>query len=95
MFGDAEWDGARTSAQQERWTDWLRTVWARRPGALTVIECGAGTAVPTVRWFTEHLVQTGASLVRINPREPAVPGGQVGLATGALAALLAIDEALG
>jgi hypothetical protein len=61
---------------------------------LAVVEGGAGTAIPTVRHFCERLAARGATLVRINPREPSVPPGQVGLAIGALEALRAIDGRL-
>lgn len=92
MFGDMAWDPERTDAQERRFDAWLRT----RRGPLVVVECGAGTAVPTVRHVSETLVRmAGASLVRINPREPQVPRGQVGLKAPALAALAAIDRARG
>jgi hypothetical protein len=53
-----------------------------------VVECGAGTAIPTVRLVCEDLAGPfGGTLVRINPREPAVPAGHVALPAGALQAL--------
>jgi hypothetical protein len=63
---------------------------------LVVVECGAGTAIPTVRLFGEQLIRDrGAKLIRINVREPQVPDGQVGLAAGALAALVAVQKQIG
>ena len=60
-----------------------------------VVECGAGTAIPTVRSQCEQVAgRWSAPLVRINVREPAVPRGHIGLALGALAALRAIDGRL-
>lgn len=93
MFGDGEWEPARTGAQQRRLAGFLESVAGR---SIAVVECGAGTAVPTVRRFSETLVRRhGAALIRINPREPDVPPGQLGIAHGAEAALAAIAAALG
>jgi NAD-dependent SIR2 family protein deacetylase len=92
MFNDGEWDESRAYQQECRLRDWLAAVGRDR---MVIVECGAGTAVPTVRWFCEQMHgRHGAPLVRINVREPAVPLGNVGLDLGALAALRAIDERL-
>jgi hypothetical protein len=58
------------------------------------IEIGAGTAIPSVRSFSQRVVtQHGGTLVRINVREHETdPNIGVGLAVGALDALKAIDE---
>jgi hypothetical protein len=49
-----------------------------------VVECGAGTAVPSVRLTGEHLAQRfGATLIRINPRESQGPAGTLSIAGGA------------
>ncbi len=57
-----------------------------------MVECGAGTAIATVRRVCEDLAdQFDGTLVRINPREPEVSAGHMGLPCGALEALLAID----
>jgi hypothetical protein len=63
---------------------------------LAIVECGAGTAIPTVRHFCEHMARMvhQATLIRVNLREAAVSPGQIGLAMGALAALLEIDKRL-
>lgn len=94
MFGDDDWGSSRSDDQAQRLDAWL----AQRRGEnarIAVIECGAGTAVPTVRAFGESLVRSlGARLVRINVREPHVPAGEIGIAEGARAALTAIDERL-
>jgi len=56
---------------------------------------GAGTAIPSVRHFSKLVVNHGARLVRINPKEPAVPTqNDVSVAGPALAALQAISAAL-
>jgi NAD-dependent SIR2 family protein deacetylase len=92
MFSDRHWDPSRAAEQQERFTEWLRQVAGRR---LVVVECGAGTAVPTVRDMCERVADIHRGrLIRINLREPQVPPGEIGLASSALAALRAIDGLL-
>jgi NAD-dependent SIR2 family protein deacetylase len=89
MFGDGEWIESRSEEQVVRYRQWLRSV---RGSQLVIVECGAGTAVPTVRWECERL---GGTLIRINVREPQVPAGQIGIELGALDALARIDGWLG
>ncbi|MBV8074862.1 MAG: hypothetical protein JO284_00585, partial [Planctomycetaceae bacterium] len=89
MFGDLDWDGSRSAAQGDHLEAWLRSLGGAR---LVLVECGAGLAVPTIRRFSEQTArQLGGTLIRINPREPDVPPRQIGLATGALDALRALD----
>ena len=92
MFGDWGWDSAHAETQQRRFRSWL----ASSAGApLVVIECGAGTAVPTVRLTCEDVAgRADATLIRINPREPEVPTGQISLPMGALLALRAVEKRL-
>lgn len=93
MFGDWGWDEARTSEQQRRLEAWLEAV-AGEP--LAIVECGAGTAIPSVRRFSEGAARRyGGTLIRINLREAHGPAGTISLAMGARAALEAIDAALG
>jgi NAD-dependent SIR2 family protein deacetylase len=93
LFGDWGWDDRRHAEQEERLHTYLRAVAGSR---LVVLEVGAGTTVPTVRWFGESLVsRVGARLVRINPRDDHVPPGQIAVRGGAEATLLAIRAALG
>jgi NAD-dependent SIR2 family protein deacetylase len=93
MFGDGGWDPSLHDAQQARLRAFLHAVAGE---SLVVVELGAGTAVPTVRWFSEALVdRVGARLVRINPGEPKVPPGQVALPAPAREALLAMAAHLG
>jgi NAD-dependent SIR2 family protein deacetylase len=88
MFGDGAWVDTRTEAQYARFEAWLA-----RPRRLAVIELGAGTDVPSVRRMCED---RNAPLVRVNPREPEVRRGTgVGIAAGALDALLGLRELLG
>lgn len=91
MFDDVDWLGARYERQYARLERWLAG--ARRP---LVVELGAGTRIPSVRQFAHRAItRHGARLVRVNPREPAVPTSRdVGLALGALDALQRIDARL-
>lgn len=88
MFGDWSWDSSHEATQAANWQSWRSK---RELERLTIIECGAGSSVPTVRFFSERLVSQGATLVRINPREPGVPRGQIGIPAGALETLERID----
>ncbi|MEI7686525.1 MAG: Sir2 family NAD-dependent protein deacetylase, partial [Planctomycetota bacterium] len=91
MFGDADWDNRRSFAQSQRMTAWCRALAELK---IVVIECGAGTAVPTVRMFSEQLVDLfHAFLIRINVREPETPEG-IGIAAGARETLQRIDAVL-
>jgi NAD-dependent SIR2 family protein deacetylase len=90
MFGDWGWDDSRTRLQQSRLEDWLA---AGRANRTAIIECGAGTAVPTVRYFSEEQAASRrALLIRINPREAQVPSRDLGLPLGALEGLRALDH---
>ena len=96
MFGDWGWLDTRDIPQRQREAQWLQSVVESRAN-VAVIELGAGTAVPSVRHFSHQLSKRiGARIVRINPREFAVPSTwDVGLAMGSLEALRAIDGAGG
>ncbi len=92
MFGDYEWEEARTADQQRNLEKWVKGL---KDGSLVIVECGAGQAVPTVRHFCDQLTaMAGATLIRINPREADVPKGQISLPLGAQAALEAIGRLL-
>lgn len=92
MFGDWGWISDRTDEQERRFNQWLMD---RKGHRLVVIECGAGTGVPTVRMASEGLVyRMNAFLARINLRESQTPPGQLGLPLGALEALERIDKQL-
>ncbi len=96
FFGDSNFDAARSQAQYDRLRAWLDRTMAEPGARLVVVECGAGTVVPNVRNFSElEAGRFGGTIVRINPHEPKVPAGHVGIASGALAALRAIDARLG
>ena len=92
MFGDMNWIGDRTHDQNDRLNSWLSRI---PKSAIAIVEIGAGTAVPSVRRFSERLVeQKQATLIRINPREPKGPAGTISIAAGGLEALQQIEELL-
>ena len=92
MFGDAEWDESRTYEQELRFNQWRASLSGAR---LVVVECGAGTAIPSVRNLCDYVAnQCRGTLIRLNIREPHVPAGEVGLALGALEGLRTIDDRL-
>lgn len=88
MFGDSDWEERRTALQYRRLTEWLAGT-----ERLLCIEIGAGSAIPTVRRFSEHY---GWRLIRINPHEAQVPDPQtgIGLPLGSLAGLEQLGQAL-
>ncbi|UCH93386.1 MAG: NAD-dependent deacetylase [Candidatus Aminicenantes bacterium] len=90
MFGDWSWLGDRSEDQYQRYSQWLQD---NRDTRIAIVECGAGTGVPTVRMTSERI---GASynniLIRINTREPFVPPKHIGISLGALETLEKIDS---
>jgi NAD-dependent SIR2 family protein deacetylase len=91
MFGDWDWLEYRQQEQAQHQQAWLEQV--QRP---VVVELGAGSAIPSVRMFSRHIVQHyGGRLIRINLRESEVDHeSDVGLALGAQEALLGIAQAI-
>lgn len=91
MFGDWNWISRRTDIQQQGLNQWVRE---NRRVPMAIVECGAGTAVPTVRMTAQGMIPGNqATLIRINTREPQVPPGHIGLPLTALDALSRIDNA--
>ncbi|ABE33196.1 sir2 family protein [Paraburkholderia xenovorans LB400] len=87
MFWDSAWLSSRADAQAARLAGWLRTV-----ERLVVVEVGAGTALPTVRRFSER---HGPRVIRINAREAQIdPARGVGIEGRAVEILTAIDSGL-
>lgn len=91
MFNDWDWLSSRSDHQARRQEAWLQS--ARHP---VVVELGAGTAIPSVRHFSQRIIAANAGrLIRINPREWQVPTPlDVGLPASALSGLQAIDALL-
>lgn len=70
--------------------------WSEFVSRPVVVELGAGTAIPSVRRFSQRIIhEFGGRLVRINPREFSVPTtNDVGLASGARHTLTQIDQVM-
>lgn len=92
MFADSDWNSRREREQARCMADFLETL--TRP---VVIEIGAGTAIPSVRNFSQYVLQAHAGrLIRINPRESVVSREQdVAITGSALLALQGIAQFLG
>jgi len=88
MFGDFSWLPRRTRGQERRFDEFLTD---HRGGRLVVVELGAGTAIPTIRYLGERIASNGGTLVRINPREAQTPSGGISLSCGALEGLRQVD----
>jgi NAD-dependent SIR2 family protein deacetylase len=93
MFGDFAWLPARTQEQAARFAGFLERLGDEAP--MAVVELGAGTAIPTVRLASERLGRrAGCTVLRLNPREPAIDAPHLSLAAGARDGLEAVDQAL-
>lgn len=86
MFGDAYWLGDRSNVQNDRYYQFLNR---NNDKKIVIIECGAGTAVPTVRYECESVK---GQLIRINPRDSHGPIDTISLAMNAQKALEKIDS---
>lgn len=93
MFGDWEWVSHRTAGQEFRFERWLEKV-DDMGYRLTIVEIGAGKAVPTVRMLSERVAfSLGATLIRINPRDYDTPSSKhISLPMGGLEGIKAITE---
>lgn len=91
MFGDWGWNSSRENVQSDAFTHFMDGL----DGPVALIECGAGKAVPTVRYTMEHLAsKLKARLIRINAREADVPLGHLGIEGNAMDILNQIDKAM-
>jgi len=94
MFGDWSWIDNRTEEQQARFGTWLDQL-ERYSAKLAVVELGAGSAIPTVRYTSEQVMRkAGGRLIRINPRECDVPTGHLAIPLGAKEGLQQIVDAI-
>ena len=91
MFYDGAWNLGRSLKQEQELTRWTSEI---DKSKLTVIECGAGTAIPTVRDFGERLQRAGATLIRLNVRESQGPEGTISIDKGAREALTQINQTI-
>jgi NAD-dependent SIR2 family protein deacetylase len=92
MFGDMAWIPDRSQAQRRRFERFSE---AQRDQPAVIVEMGAGTAIPSIRWTSEQLGRgQGALVIRINPREAQIGPPHLSLPVGALEGLTGIDRAL-
>ena len=88
MFSDPAWVSHRANDQEGVFGNWLDSLTGKR---LVIIECGAGTAIPSIRSISSQIIRRfDATLIRINPREITVPDGHIAIEAGALDGLSAI-----
>jgi len=93
MFGDGGWNPRRTGRQYDAMEEWAGELFGQR---VVVIECGAGTAIPTVRYRCESLASAfEGTLIRINPREAQGPPGTLSFDLGAADALSLLRDRVG
>ncbi len=85
MFGDFDWLSSRTDHQLSRYEEWLLI----ENDDHVVLEFGAGTAVPTVRYEAQR--QRG-HLIRVNPRESDIAGPGISIQCGALEFIQRVDK---
>jgi len=88
MFGDWGWDSSRSDEQARRLFDFKANVYEQGL-TLAIIEIGAGTHIPTVRYESETTAkELNGFTVRINPRDYEIPEQiGVGITLGGLAGL--------
>lgn len=98
MFGDGGFRHDRIEAQEERYDRWLESFHADKKAKLVVVEVGAGTAVPTIRFACERLISKHAgpaTLVRLNLDQSHVPaskGDKKYIGVGGMGALESISK---
>jgi len=88
MFGDSYWISTRSGQQAQRFKQWKNSI---KDKTVTIIELGAGVSGCSARWESQ---QTTGTLIRINPTDAEGNGNTLSIKSGALGALLAIDELL-
>jgi NAD-dependent SIR2 family protein deacetylase len=88
MFGDGFWLDDRTARQWQHYGRWREEIDGQR---LTIIECGAGTAIPSVR---RHCEDQPGTLIRINVRQPHAGPQGISIPLGARETLAAIAALL-
>ncbi len=92
MFGDWTWVSGSIDLLEERFVQFLAD---HQHEPLTVIEMGAGTAIPTIRHTSERLGRRKeVTVIRINPREGEIAPPHITIPCGALEGLQGIEEEL-
>ncbi len=92
MFSDYSWLSKRSAIQEDNFDNFLQ---ANNNKKIVVIEMGAGSTVPTIRHLSEQLGQRrGATVLRINPREPQIRSPHFSFSGGAVEVLTQIQDLL-
>jgi hypothetical protein len=92
MFHDHEWIADTTQQQRMRYVDWLDGLSGKR---VVVIECGAGTAIATIRVEGERIAERfEGKLVRINPDASEEHERVIAVQLPAMQALTRIEQGL-
>lgn len=87
MFSDSSLIWRNIDAGEDRYRKW-----AANKMCILGIELGAGTAIPSLRWFGEEKT---AALIRINPAEHQTSRSQdIGIPATALRGIMLLDDAL-
>jgi NAD-dependent SIR2 family protein deacetylase len=85
MFGDRAWVEKRSAKQELRFDRWLESIQDKR---LVIVECGAGTAIPSIRFISSQIAKKpGRTLIRINPQDHEVLLTEISIPAGALEGL--------
>ncbi|BBB33119.1 conserved hypothetical protein [Thermotomaculum hydrothermale] len=92
MFGDFSWISKRSNEQETRFENFLQR---NKNSKKVVIEIGAGTAIPSIRYLSERIGSySNAIVVRINPREHFINKPHYSIPLTGLKALKSIDKFL-
>jgi NAD-dependent SIR2 family protein deacetylase len=94
MFSDYGFNPVREGRQRQTYEKWVEQADLSK---LVVVECGAGTVIPSVRMFGETTANHfGGTLIRINnsPSDAKANGKHIGVCMGAKDALLSIKESI-
>ncbi len=88
MFNDWSWYKDRSAKQLDRYHKWISQTKGKR---VAVIECGAGTSIPSVRIEMQRRAAKGM-LIRINTNEYKVTANNIAISLGAKDSLTRISE---
>ncbi|KAA0258169.1 NAD-dependent deacetylase [Deferribacter autotrophicus] len=92
MFGDYSWIADRSHTQSIKYETFMEN---NKDKNFVVIEIGAGTAIPSIRYTSERIGRHyNATVIRINPREPQINKPHISIAEGGLKALTEINKYL-
>ena len=92
MFGDYSWLSGRSAIQDENFDKFLQL---NHDQHMIVVEIGAGSSIPTIRYLSEQLGQQKlTTVIRINPLEPQIRAPHFSFAGGGVDILKRIHNRL-